>query len=197
MVGRGPKDLADNDQGYQDPTQLLLLAKNGDNQAFELLYELCYLPVFRYLFLRIRNKAQAEDLTQVVFVKVWNSLPNYEDKNAHPLSYFFTIARNSLIDHVRKEKNAPVADENVVAKASQELHDPYDHTKKRENEEFVAIALSALTEDQRQIIELKFLSELSNKEISVIIGKKEEAIRQLQLRAMRRLRDYFQNEDMI
>ncbi len=188
MVEREPGD---------DPRELILLAKNGNEAAFERLYDLYYNPVFRYLFIRTKEKRQAEDLTQAVFIKVYNTIGRFELTSSDPLSFFFTVARTTLIDHFRKEKHSPVFDDEVIKARQDNEHDPHNHANIRESEDVIRQAMRELTEDQKEIITLKFLNDLSNKEIAEITGKKEEAIRQLQLRALRKLRDYFKNEELL
>lgn len=183
--------------GTEDVKSLILQAKGGDESAFEQLYRLYYTPVFRYLYLRTKKRHEAEDLAQVVFLKVYNSLQRFEVTDAHPLSYFFTIARTSLIDHFRKEKNAPIFDDEMLQTHGNNEADPHDYAEAQEHKDLVRQALDELTDDQKEIITLKFLDELSNKEIAEITGKKEEAIRQLQLRALRKLKEHFKKEDII
>lgn len=192
MVGSVPVEPNEN-----DPRELILKAKAGDIDAFERLYALYYNPVFRYLYLRVREKGAAEDITQAVFVKVYNSLQRFELGETNPLSYFFTIARTTLIDHYRKEKNSPVYDDTLVAAHADKEHDPNDYAGREEVKDLIISSLDILTEDQKEIIALKFFEDLSNKEISDLTGKKEEAIRQLQLRALRKLRDHFKKENLI
>jgi RNA polymerase sigma-70 factor (ECF subfamily) len=88
--------------GKKDPRELLRRAKEGDEGAFGALYEIYYTPVYRYLFLRSRSKADAEDIAQTVFVKVYASLERFEI-HEEPLCYFFSVARNALIDFHRKK----------------------------------------------------------------------------------------------
>jgi RNA polymerase sigma-70 factor (ECF subfamily) len=68
---------ADNLQN--DPKILMQLAKSGDTEAFSRLYELYFIPVFRYIYFRVKDKEEANDLTQIVFLKVFSSLPNFKE----------------------------------------------------------------------------------------------------------------------
>ena len=93
------------DKPEKDPKQLMQLAKNGDTEAFGQLYELYFKPVYRYIYLRTKSKEEAEDLSQVVFIKIFKSIGGFQEQNKQPLAYFFTIARNTVIDHWRKKKD--------------------------------------------------------------------------------------------
>lgn len=89
-----------------DPQEIISQAKKGDKQAFEKLYKLYFVPVFRYVYLRVNDKQLTEDITQEVFMKVYTSLDSYTDQGKDPLAYFFTIARNKVIDFYRQKKKS-------------------------------------------------------------------------------------------
>jgi RNA polymerase sigma-70 factor (ECF subfamily) len=159
---------------------------------FETLYKSYFTPVYRYIFLRVRNKEEAEDMAQDVFVKAYDSLEHFhsqEDKS--PLCYFFIIARNTLIDYWRKRPKRSVS---LPTGQAEEVPDLKQNTKenfeKKEFLEAVKEGLDKMSDEQAEIIILKFIKELSNKEISELTGKKEESIRQTQHRALEKLREY-------
>jgi len=176
-----------------DPIFLMRLAKNGDQSAFGQIYELYFTPVFRYIFLRVRNKSDAENLTQDVFLKTYKFIGNFQEKNKTPLSLFFTIARNTVIDFWKKKKEILIEEieEAEVLENSLEILEKTDDWKRITN------ILEKLTEDQREAISLKFISGLSNKEISQLLEKSEESIRQLQSRGLRVMREYFNQDSRI
>ncbi len=92
-------------EGEQNPKSLIESAKKGDRRAFDKLYELYFTPVYRYVYLRVKDKSEVELIAQDVFIKVYKSLSTYEVKTASPLSYFFTVARNTIIDYWRKNRH--------------------------------------------------------------------------------------------
>ena len=93
------------------PRELIFAARDGDSQAFALLYEEFFTPVFRYIFSKIGDRNDAEDLTQNVFVLAFGAIKNFEDQQKSPLAYFFTIARNLIIDFWRKKKGTEIEGE--------------------------------------------------------------------------------------
>ncbi|MBI2096897.1 MAG: RNA polymerase sigma factor, partial [Candidatus Sungbacteria bacterium] len=105
------------------------------------------------------------------------------------LHYFFTIARNTFIDYLRRQKHAvlPITDE-VLKNTADSAAESARAAEKRETAQTVKSALLKLTEEQQEIIIMKFINELSNREIAAILGKSEEAVRQLQYRALKALR---------
>lgn len=180
-----------------DPKELMRLAKEGDSDAFAKIYMLYFVPVFRYIHVRIKNKQLVEDLTQTVFLKVYQSIPRFEEQNRSPLCYFFTVARNTVIDHARKKKDVLIGDwEKEMLPASQVAEGPEKIVQKNETIATVQQAIKELTEDQREVIILKFIDELPNQEIALLLGKTEEAVRQLQCRALKALRERCNKEKM-
>ena len=182
-----------------DPSFLMEQAKNGNQEAFGSLYKLYFVPVFRYVSLRIGNRIETEDLTQTVFLKVFKSIERYRDENKDPLAYFFTVARNTVIDFWRKKKRKEIpledTDENEL-ETDDSSHDLVEQAEKELSQNTLKKALGILTDEQKEVIVLKFISDLSNKEISDVIGKSEEAIRQLQCRALKKLRDNLKNHNI-
>src|SRR3990167_7762811 len=174
-----------------DPRVLMLRAKNGDNNAFGLVYELYFTPVFRYVYLRINNKKEAEDLTQSIFLKVFQSLYRFEEMKSPPLAYFFTVARNAVFDHCKKKKEVVFADVEAMENrpANQDTNPARIADENEKNLIVSGLIKNNLTDEQKEVVALKFTSELSNKEISAIIGKNESAIRQIQCRALKKLRE--------
>lgn len=181
-----------------DPIVLMRLAKNGDLDAFGKLYSEYFTPVFRYIYYMTANKEISSDIAQTVFLKVFQALPKYEEKGISPLAYFFTVARTTVIDYWKKKKEISVdfSDEHIIdtvggASSSYEIHDQIDNKKMAD---FAMDAIQRLSNDQREILTLKFIQDFSNKEISEFTGKSEAAIRQLQCRALNSLRKILKNE---
>lgn len=162
------------------PKDLIEKAKSGDNEAFGVLYEQYYLPIFRYIHFRIKKKEDTQDLVQIVFLKVYESIERYEDRGKDPLSFFFTVARTTVIDYLRRKKDLPLY-ENVDIKTED---GPEEYAETNEQAELVNQSIQGLNEDQKEVILLKFMAELPNNEIATQIGKSEESVRQIQHRAL-------------
>lgn len=186
------------DNSKNDPKILMRLAKAGDTEAFGRLYKLYFVPVFRYIYFRVKNKEEANDLTQTAFLKVFHSLSNFSEQNKSPLAYFFTVARNTVIDHWRTKKEVLLDDpESVFGQIPDKTNNPLDLVEKKETNQAVHRAIKQLTDDQQEVIVFKFVNGMPNKEIAVLLGKTEEAIRQLQCRAIRALRQILKNQNLI
>lgn len=171
------------------PHELLTRAQQGDQEAFEALYGLYFTPVFRYLLLRTKNKKDAEDIAQTVFVKLATANAMYQERSSAPLAYLFTIARNALIDWRRKESHGIVYDdEELTTTLEHSRAYASDETTGREERDLVARALVLLDDVARQVVELRFIQGYSGREIAKAIGKSEDAVRQIQSRAFKKLR---------
>lgn len=183
-----------NANNLTDPGILMHLAKDGDPDAFGQLYTLYFTPVFRYIYARVSNKDDANDLAQVVFLKAYQSITRFHDQNKPPLAYFFTISRNSVIDYWRKKKDIPFSDiENTIIGLPDTAQSPHDAAEKKSMAQTIHQTLLQLTDEQQEVIVMRFINEMSNKEIAELLGKTEEAIRQLQCRAIKSLRQKLKN----
>ena len=179
-----------------DPKELIELAKAGNNEAYGKLYELFYTPIYRYLYFRLKDKEEASDLSQTVFLKVYKVLETVEVSKNEPLAYFYTVARNTLIDYRRKKKDLYILDnEEMPDIPSSEIgiEESIDSQI-----EFAGVekAMQNLTEEQREVITMRFIHDMSYKEISETLGKREDAIRQLQSRALKILKENLNKKDI-
>jgi RNA polymerase sigma-70 factor (ECF subfamily) len=175
----------------QDPKNLIIEAKRGDARAFEALYRLYFTPVFRYLYARTWSKEVAEDVAQTTFVKAYAGLSGWRDMGKNPLAYFFTIARNALHDHWRGDKEISVEDETLERSAGvQPSHDT--DIDRSLSGELLKRTLAELSDDQREVMTMRYFGELEYHEIADATGKEEPAVRQLHCRALKLLRGKIQ-----
>src|SRR5690349_25077191 len=83
---------------------LVEAAKGGDPEAFGSLFDHFYGPVYRYVAARVSRPSDAEDLTQLVFVKALEALPRYEARGIPFGGWLFRLARNAIIDQIRTRR---------------------------------------------------------------------------------------------
>jgi RNA polymerase sigma-70 factor (ECF subfamily) len=166
--------------------RLVQEARSGDAWAFGLLFDHYHLPVYRYIASRVHRPSDAEDLTQLVFVKALEALPRYQSRGIPFGGWLFRLARNAVIDHVRtSHEHADLAQS--VERAGSDAG-PDELAVIRQEIESVRSALSTLTDDQRDAISLRFFAGLSAREAAEAMGKQEGTIRGLQFRAIAALR---------
>jgi RNA polymerase sigma-70 factor (ECF subfamily) len=175
-----------------DLRHLIVASKEGDNLAFARIYQELLTPIYRYIYFRVSDESTAKDLTQDVFLKVFKSLQGYSPDAV--LSYFYTVARNVLIDWYRKKKIQTV-DEGDFENILVEEGNPEQVFLQKDDSEKLREAISKLSVNEAEVITLKFIAELSNKEISVLLSKTEESVRQLQSRGLRNLRKILNKKD--
>jgi len=170
----------------QDEQGLVSRAKQGDKEAFAQLYETHLDKIYRYIILRTGNKAEAEDMTQQVFVKAFESIPSFKWKGTPFSAWLFRIAHNLVVDHFRKEKKRPTVpfEESVMGSDS----NPQLEAERRLDIEQLISATKRLTEVQREVIGLRFAGGLSIAEVAKTMGKNEGAVKALQHSAIVALR---------
>jgi RNA polymerase sigma-70 factor (ECF subfamily) len=171
----------------QEELNLVQRARQGDQEAFAQLYEAHFDKIFRYVVLKIRNQAEAEDMTQQVFVKAYESIGSYQSQGVPFTAWLFRIAHNQMVDYVRKQsrKSTVPLDESLPIADETDLE--HDVETKIEMEK-VVLATKQLTKAQREVISLRFAGGLSITEAAKTMRKSEGAIKALQHSAILSLR---------
>ncbi len=161
-------------------------AKRGDGQAFGKLY-LKYLDaIYRYVFFRVnQSQPDAEDITEIVFLKAWQNVHSFKSKDIGFKAWIYKIARNQIIDHYRNYKKPEKLKENNIDK-TQDLENTILQKLEVKN---VLKAMDNLSPEHKQILMLKYIEDLTNEEICAILDKSNEAVRALQSRALKKLRE--------
>ncbi len=165
---------------------LVRRAQQQDQQAFAQLYEEHFDKIYRYVALRIGDRAEAEDITQQIFLKALRSISSFRWKGVPFSAWLFRIAHNQVVDYLRKKtKQATVPiDESTLSSGN----DPQLLIEQKLNIEQLMSATRRLTEAQREVISLRFAGELPIAEVAKIMGKSEGAVKALQHSAIVALR---------
>lgn len=177
---------------------LIERARNGDRQAFAALYDRYVERVYRYVYYRVRDDAETEDVTSEAFIKAMVAMPRYESRAPFG-AWLCRIAHNVLIDRARsKDVTACRPIDDVVRE--RELEDDHDGPDGvallAERRARVREAIRALPPDQQDVIVRRFVEGLSTQEIAHELGRAESTIRGLQMRALRRMRERIAPEDL-
>lgn len=153
-----------------DPTALLFrIAEDRDKQALAELFRLVA-PRIKSTMLRLgAEPAQAEDLVQETLLAVWRKAHLYAPERGTPITWIFTIARNLRIDQVRRRSNKPYEDLDGIEIAS-EAPEGLQIVESRQVTVRVHEALEDLPNDQREVVRLSFLSEMTHADIAVRLG---------------------------
>jgi RNA polymerase sigma-70 factor (ECF subfamily) len=166
--------------------RLVTEAQAGSAAAFGQIFDLYAVPIHRFIAGRVNRPSDAEDLTQLVFVKALEALPRYEARGIPFGGWLFRLARNAIIDQARTRRDHL----SLVTAMTRETEEagPEAVATLREDVERVAAAMKDLTDDQREVIELRFFAGLSVLEAAEAMDRQEGTIRGLQFRAIASLR---------
>lgn len=163
--------------------------QSGNLPAAEELYLQHHEHIFRFIWSRVQDAPLAEDLTGEVFTRMVANLPNYRDRSLPFRAWLYQIARNLIIDHHRKEASAQslkdVANANAVS--------PEENVEVALTLERVQRALEKIDPAQREVVELRFLAELSLEEVAEAMDKSVAAVKALQHRGLASLRTHLKD----
>jgi len=150
------------------------------------LYEEYYDKIARYVYVRISNKEEAEDIAGEVFLKALQSLKSYREQGVPMQGWLFRIAHNLTVDYLRKmNKRRTVPIDSVVLQGND---NPANTAEKNIEFERVTKAMKKLTTEQRKVINLRFFGGLTSKEVGGVLGKSDGAVREMQRAAIEKLR---------
>lgn len=175
-----------------DEKRLVRQAMSGDSEAFAQLYDAYVERVYRYVYFRVSDDSLAEDLTSQVFLKAWEHLGGYKPGSSPFLAWLYTIARNQVIDHYRTRKES-VPLEKAIALPS-DGQSVGEQVEMRFELQALRDALQFLTEEQQQVLVLRFIAGMETREIAQMMKKAEGAVRALQMRALQALAKYLESE---
>ena len=171
---------------------LIKRAKSGDNAAFDEIYESHYQRIYTYVYYRVNDVSVAEDFTSEVFVRLVQKISSYEDRGKPLIAWLYTIAGNLIRDNYGREKDIQWLSLDDRALPSND--DPARMTQQKMTSELLARLVQNLTEEQTQLILLKFVDGLNNGEIAEIMGKREGSIKSMQHRALRSIQKLLEQE---
>ncbi len=167
----------------EEIARLVDLAQRGDRDALEELYLIHFDRIYGYLHLSVGNRHDAEDLTTQTFMKMLESIKKFRWQSAPFSAWLFRIAHNLAMDHFRasrrlqpeEEVPEPVGEEEPSAEAA---------AMQSLGRQSMLELIEDLSQDQKQVLTLKFVFNLKNAEVATILGKTEGAIKSLQHRAL-------------
>jgi len=171
--------------------QLIQQAQEGSGEAFAALYREHVQQIHRYIYFRTRDEHLAEDLTADVFTKAIEGLPRYVDKGKPFISWLYRIAHARVVDHYRRQDRRPTATN--VDEANLSVTPDMDTTMMKQHASRALLtAIESLTVDQQQVIILRFVEGLPIDAVAEQLGKKGNAIKALQFRAVRSLASFLE-----
>jgi len=173
------------------PEKLLLykVSTNKDPESFGLLYDLYVEKIYRFIYFKVGNKQEAEDITSEVFLKVWDHIN--QDKELKSFSgLLYRIARNAVIDLYRSRAREPyilnIEDAYGVADKKNNWFEQIDL---KADVRLIAETLEKLKQEYKEVVTLRYIEELEIAEIAEIMDKKKVAVRVTLHRAIKKLKE--------
>ena len=169
--------------GEGDPDLPLVAAAQADQRAFGALYRRYVAQVYSYAFYQVGDHLDAEDVTERTFVAALHALPLFEDRGSTFRSWLFRIAHNALANHLRSRsrRRTEQLDRALEQPAPDDVHGT---VAQRDEARRVWHAVAALPPERRRVVLLRFVDELSSREIGEVLDRSEGAVRVLLHRAL-------------
>lgn len=167
---------------------LLAEAKAGGQAAFGQLYDMFASKIYKFIRFKVNTVEIAEDILQDVFLKAWQALPKLELERLNFSAWLYTVARNAVNDHHRRHYRTP---QTVSLDERLDMPDKGAQARVIEQSEIEQVRRlsTQLPPNWRQVMELRFVQGFSVNEAARILGKSSMAVRLIQHRALKRLRE--------
>jgi RNA polymerase sigma-70 factor (ECF subfamily) len=171
-----------------EEAELIERAKT-DKDAFGELYERYVKRIYNYVYYRTSNVADAEDLTARIFMRAMKHIGNYQDKGVPFSAWLYRIARNLVANFHRDRSRRQIISIDDIIHWQMSDHNPEAEVQFGEDKDALVQAVRRLPADRQELLVLKFVDRLSNKEIGLIMDRSEGAIKSLYHRTLLSLRE--------
>ena len=176
-----------------DESKLVQRAIGHDPEAFGRLYDIHVDRVYRHIYYRVGNEADAEDLTQQVFIKAWQAIHRYK-KTASPfIAWLMTISHNLVIDFYRTKKDKAYLEAEVLANSP--ASSPERAAESSFEQQRLRRAILQLGSDEQQVVILRFIEGFEFAEIASVLKKNEGNVRVILHRALVKLRNILEKDE--
>jgi len=166
-------------------------AITGDEEAFSMLYQENVKKIYNYIFYRTGNVHDAEDLTARVFQRALKHISKYKKTKVPFSAWLYRIAHNLVAnwyrDNSKHKRELPIEDHSYI---ESKIGIPEKQIEKQQEVEKLINAIHLLPGDRQQLLILKYVENMSNKDVGLIMGKSEGAIKSLYHRTLKELRRY-------
>lgn len=175
-----------------DEASLIHAARQGSREAFGSLYARHRATIARYVAARIHDASDSEDLTEAIFESAWRAMGRYREQGVPFLAWLYRLAHNRVVDHYRARRPTVT----LIPEVHESIEDSGAPLELNIDSADLLNALNGLTDDQRAVIIFRFVQGMSGREVAQAIGKREDAVRALQFRALATLRRILAGEDV-
>jgi len=165
-------------------SELVVRAKAGDHAAFTQIYERYAPAIYRYIYFRVGEAELAEDLQAEVFLRMLEGIHRYEDRGWPISAWLYRIAHDRTIDTIRRRRNR----QQMPLESWGGMCDgPEGSVSAKLEFEEINRSLNDLTADQRQVIQMRFMGDMSIQEVARRLGRTEGSVKALQHRGLQSL----------
>jgi RNA polymerase sigma-70 factor (ECF subfamily) len=175
-----------------DEAMLVQRAIGHDTEAFGKLYDMHVDRVYRNIYYRVGNEADAEDLTQQVFLKAWQAIGRYKKMASPFVAWLMTISHNVVIDFYRTRKDRAYLEAEILADDS--APSPERAVEASLEQQRLRKVILQLGGDEQQVVILRFMEGFEFAEIASLLKKKEGNIRVILHRALVKIRNILEKE---
>ena len=166
---------------------LIERAIKGEASAFGLLYDKYQPQIYRFIYLKVGHREEAEDLTHQVFLKTWGNIDRYNFQGFPFSSWLYRVARNQVIDFYRTKKaNLSLESINITELKIESFNS--GEIDVNPDIERIKKAIHQLNLRQQDVIILRFIEDFSLAEVASILNKTETAVKLIQHRALKKLK---------
>jgi RNA polymerase sigma-70 factor (ECF subfamily) len=171
------------EESTEEIRRLVERAQQGDRTALEDLYLIHFDRIYSYLHMSVGNRHDAEDLTTQTFLRMIESIGKFRWRSAPFSAWLFRIAHNLAMDHFRSRRRWQPEEEVPEPPGDQEPSAELEAMKSIGRQSMLDL-IEGLSHEQQQVLTLKFVFNLANADVAMILGKTEGAIKSLQHRAL-------------
>lgn len=169
---------------HQVEEQVLIQAARDDPQAFGKLYQRYIHQIVRYLYSRLGNTRDAEDVAAQTFMAAFEAFGSFK-REKYFSSWLFTIARNKSVDHYRKSRPVVPLDESILI-SSYDAPEKFLERSDELNE--IARLIRELPDDEQELMRLRFVAELSFPEMAALLHRRTGAVKKTVYRILARIK---------
>ena len=169
---------------HSPDAELVMRAKAGDQTAFTQIYERHAAAIYRYIYFRVGEAELAEDLQADVFVRMIEGMHRYEDRGWPISAWLYRIAHDRTVDIIRRRRKR----QHVSIESWEGSCDgPENEIDARIEQEELRRTIDELTQDQRQVILMRFMANMSLHDVAEKLGRTEGSVKALQHRGLQSL----------
>ena len=164
--------------------------------TFEEAYERHYEDVYKVIYMRLLNRENTEDVVQETFIKAMNSWDSFDESKASAKTWLSTIARNTMLNHIRDNKKHDASSFDEMSEAGFEMgvEDEELNSLADDDAKEVYAILKNLKEKDRELLIMRYVEEMSYKEIAAKVDSNDKAVAKKVERLLKKCRETSNNQ---